>query len=162
MRYQNLCIRLLALGALLGGSTALRADSYKSMNISLPLISFGGEAVGKFEWNLKGKGALGLEVNVLQETEFYSDEEIEEKNGDSLMMKGTQAALFYSQYSNPKMMSGGFWGFGVGYRTVQADWLQTPGTNQDLGGATLNTDGKVLHSSRGQEPRAMPALAIVM
>jgi hypothetical protein len=149
MRYPNLFLGFLAFSSLMLVATSLRADSYKSMNISLPFISFGGEAVGRFEWNLKGKAALGLEINVMQQTEFYTDEEIEEKNGDSLLMKGAQAALFYSQYSNSKMMSGGFWGIGVGYRSVEADWLQTPGSAQDLGGAALNTDGKVRHELRG-------------
>jgi hypothetical protein len=126
--------------------------NYKTMNLTLPLINFGGESVLKAEWNLRGRGALGLEANMMSESELYSDKEIEEKNGDSLMMKASQLAILYSQYSNPKMLSGGYWSVGLGFRQVKADWDQTPTPNQDIQGASLNAEGKVRHALTGSGP----------
>ncbi len=133
-------------------SVAQAADSYKMMNVTLPLVSFGRESVIKGEWNLRGRGSLGLELNMMSENEIYSDKEMEENNGDTLMMKGSQFALLYSQYSNPKMLSGGYWAIGVGYRQVKATWEQTPALNQDVLGATLSSEGRVTHALAGSGP----------
>ncbi|HYX32564.1 MAG TPA: hypothetical protein VE954_05580 [Oligoflexus sp.] len=144
----------LCLAIFMVSSAAHAADNNKSMNLTLPLIAFGGESVTKAEWNLRGHGSLGLELNMMGESEMYSDKEIEEKNGDSLMMKGSQVALLYSQYSKPKSLSGGYWTIGLGYRQVKGYWDQTPTANQDIQGASLNADGKVRHSLSGAGPTA--------
>ena len=130
------------------------SGNYKTVNLTLPLIAFGGESVTKGEWNLRGNGSIGLELNMMSEGEMYSDKEIEEKNGDSLMMKGSQVAVLYSQYSNPKSLSGGYWTLGVGYRQVKGTWDQTPTPDQDIQGASLNADGKVRHVLSGAGPTA--------
>ena len=88
----------LCLAIFMVSSAAKAADmggNYKTMNLTLPLINFGGEAVTKAEWNLRGHGSLGVELNMMSESELYTDKEIEEKNGDSLMMKGSQIAFLY-------------------------------------------------------------------
>ncbi len=145
----------LCLAIFMVSSAAKAADmggNYKTMNLSLPIIAFGGESVTKAEWNLRGNGSLGIELNMMGESELYSDKEIEEKNGDSLMMKASQVAILYSQYSKPKSLSGGYWTVGIGYRQVQGYWDQTPTANQDIQGASLNADGKVRHSLEGSGP----------
>ena len=117
----------LCLAIFMVSSAAKAADaggSYKTMNLSLPIIAFGGESVTKAEWNLRGNGSLGIELNMMGESEMYSDKEIEEKNGDSMMMKGSQASILYSMYSKPKTLSGGYWTVGLGYRQVQGFWDQ--------------------------------------
>ncbi|WP_141736342.1 hypothetical protein [Oligoflexus tunisiensis] len=144
----------LCLSIFMVSSAAHAADNYKTMNLSLPIIAFGGESVTKAEWNLRGYGSLGLELNMMGESEMYSDKEIEEKNGDSLMMKASQVALLYSQYSNPKRLSGGYWSIGFGYRQVKGYWDQTPVADQDIQGASLNADGKVRHALEGSGPTA--------
>lgn len=121
----------------LSSLNALAADSYKTVNISLPIVSFDREAVTKFDFNLKGAGALGVELAVRSEAEVFTKSEIEEKNGESLMMKGAELAITYSQFGNPKMMSGGFWGLGLGYRRIEADW-QRGALGQDEGGIGLS------------------------
>jgi hypothetical protein len=138
-------------------SSAIAAESgggYRSMNLTLPIVSFGGEAVTKAEWNIKGRGALGLELNLMSENEMYTEKEMEEKNGDSLLMKGSQLSLQYSQYGNPKRLSGGYWAIGIGYRQVKADWQETPNSLTDLGGVSLNSEGKLRHSLSGSGPTA--------
>lgn len=145
----------LCLAILMVSSAAKSADmggTYKTMNLTLPLISLGGEAVTKAEWNLRGHGSIGVELSMMSESEMYSDREIEEKNGDSLMMKASQLALLYSQYSKPKTLSGGYWMIGLGYRQVKGAWDQTPSSNLDIQGASLNADGKVRHALNGSGP----------
>ncbi len=147
---KSVAIRLF-LGSFISVSplTALAADAYKSVNLSLPIVSFDREAVTKFEYNLKGNGALGIELNTRSEAEVYSKSEIKEKNGDSLMMKSTELALMYSRYGNPKMMSGGFWGLGLGYRQMQIDWQETPGISQEGQVASLSGDNRLDHELTG-------------
>jgi hypothetical protein len=142
--------------ALLPTGQALAADSYRHWNFSLPIVSFGGEGVTKFEMNLATHGALGVEVAIQQEAEFLSDKEMEETNNDSLMMKGTEVSVVYSSYSNAKLLSGGFWSIGAGYRSMSALWLETPASTQKLEGIALTTDGKVQHDlvSDGATARA--------
>lgn len=132
----------------LSSLTAVAADSYKSVNISLPIVSFDREAVTKFEWNLKGAGALGLELAVRSEAEVFTKTEIEERNGDSLMMKSTALAVTYSRFGNPKMMSGGFWGLGLGYRQMQADLLRASDLSQD-GQVGLNGNSQLSQELSG-------------
>jgi hypothetical protein len=148
----KLCLAIFMVSSAVHAAPA--SGNYKTMNLTLPLIAFGGESVTKAEWNLRGNGSLGLELNMMSEGEMYSDKEIEEKNGDSLMMKASQVAILYSQYSNPKSLSGGYWTVGVGYRQVKGTWDQTPTPNQDIQGASLNTDGKVRHALTGTGPTA--------
>ena len=130
-------------------ASLMGAEMYKTMNIALPIISFGRESVAKAEFNLKGHGALGVELNLARQSEIFSDKEVEQKNGDSLLMKGSQLALLYSHYSDPKMLSGGFWSLGAGYRQVRADWTETPSKTSDLQGISLNSDGKMRHVLAG-------------
>ena len=145
MRFEKACLPFLGLFFTFGSLSVKAADSYKRWNLSLPIISFGGEGVGKFEMNLSGHGALGLEVAMQQESEFFTQKEVEEKNNDSLMMKGTEVAVIYSSYSNSKLLSGGFWSFGFGYRRMRAIWEQTPENLQNASGIALTADGKLVH-----------------
>lgn len=136
-------------------SAAAAADmggSYRTMNVTLPIANVGGETAAKAEFNLRGNGALGIEFNVMGESELYSDKEIDEKNGDSLLMKASQVALLYSQYGNPKMLSGGYWAVGLGYRQVKGSWEQTPGAEQDIQGISLNAEGRMNHKLEGSGP----------
>lgn len=121
------------------------ADAYKRWNVSLPIVAFGGEGVSKFEMNLGGQGALGVEFAVQQESEFFTQKEVEEHNNDSLLMKGTELSVLYSSYGNPKMLSGGFWSVGLGYRSMKATWYETPGSLQNIDGISLTTEGKMQH-----------------
>lgn len=118
--------------------SASAADSYKTMAITLPLL-----APTKLEFNLKSHGSLGVEFRMDRESETFTKKERTDNNGDSLMMKSQQMSLLYSQYSNPKMMSGGFWTLGVGYRRDQGEWLQTPSSTQAATGLKLDADGKL-------------------
>lgn len=132
----------LLIGTLIASQSvsALCAESYNTMAITLPLIS-----PTKVEFNLKGHGGLALELSIEREIETFSKEEREERNQDSMMAKGQQVAALYSQYSNPKSMSGGFWTLGAGYRRVEADWLHTPDQGQATTGLNLDADGKLTH-----------------
>lgn len=118
---------------------------YKDFVVALPIIAMGGEAQAKFEYNLSGLGGLGLEVLLTQEGEEFTDEEVLEKNGDSLIVRGNELALTYSVYSNAKKMSGGYWTLGVGYRQMQADWSRGPSEEFTPSGVSLDSDGKFKH-----------------
>ncbi|MCX6128566.1 MAG: hypothetical protein NTX25_05800 [Proteobacteria bacterium] len=140
---------IFACSGLASAATGFGAEMYKTVNVSLPIISFGRESVAKAEFNLHGQGSIGVELNVMGQSEIYSDKEVEEKNGDSLMMKGSQLAILYSRFGNPKMLSGGYWSLGAGYRQVQADWQETPKLTQDIQSISLNSDGKMSHNIEG-------------
>ena len=129
--------------------SVLAEAKYNDFVISLPVIAMGGEAQAKFEYNLDGIGGLGLEVLLTQEGEEYTDDEVLEKGGDSLLMKGSELALTYSVYSNNKKMSGGYWTFGLGYRQMQADWSRGPTDDFAPTGVALNKEGKFKHEVVG-------------
>lgn len=118
---------------------------YKSFMVGLPIFSMGGESVTKVEYNLGGAGSLGLELTSIAEGEQFTDDEVIENNGDSLLMKGAEVGLTYSSYSNGGLMSGGYWSLGVGYRQVQAAWSRSPTDDFSPAGVSLDSGGRFKH-----------------
>ena len=125
--------------------STIATAKYKDFVITLPIIAMGGEAQAKFEYNLSGSGSLGVELLIVQEGEVFTEDEVAEQNGDSLMVKGSELALSYSSYSNVSKMSGGYWSLGLGYRQLQADWTRGPSEDFSPVGVSLDGDGKFKH-----------------
>jgi hypothetical protein len=113
-----------------------------------PMVTLDGQAALKAEYNMMW-GGLSLEAISIVEQEGLRDDEIK-KTGDSRKFKGGELALFYANYFNPAMMSGGYWAVGAGYRAVQSTWRRNAAdlglSNSDLADA----DGKVTQQLEGQ------------
>ncbi len=137
---------LLAQVFLLTLCSMVALGNQRTVVVNLPIISIGGEAVGKVEYNLKGEGSIGLEVAIQRETELYTDDEIQERNGDSILAKGRGVILTYSKYANDAMMSGGYFALGLGYKQVEADWRRSPEEDFVPSEVYFDSDGKIIHS----------------
>lgn len=120
------------------GSATVVAKGEKTFMFSLPLASVGGEAVLKGEYNMPNIGGLGFELVLIPENEAFSPREVENRNGDSLMVRGSELAMYYSSYGDPKKMAGGYWSIGAGYRQMAADWQRS-----------AIEESKILHRLRG-------------
>ena len=143
---QHAVARLIIVGLVSFRSVvALAADSYKTVAINLPIL-----APFKLDFNLKAHGALSMEFNAQKEKkEYYTKDQRDKSDGDSLMTNGTQITALFTQFSNAKMMSGGYWALGLGYQKMDAVWQKSPATGDEPTGVSLNADGKIDHELTG-------------
>ncbi len=130
--------RVLALGITLPSAiianSATAAEMYRTMAFSLTPITMAREGVVRAEFNLGTRASLALEGIAIGEGEDLFDDEIKESNGDSLITRGGELALFVARYSNSASMSGFYWAMGAGYRQLKANWKRSPGANYSLQG----------------------------
>ena len=119
---------------------------YRSVSVSMPLISMAREAVGHVDFNLSGKGAIGLEV-MAKGRQDEIDPKIHQATGESLIAQGRGAALFISRWSHPANMSGGFWGMGLGYRQETVKWRVAPLQGDKRAALTLADQDHLLNHS---------------
>ena len=142
---------ILGIGFLPGMSLA----KGKTLVVGLPIISMSGEATSKIEYNLSGPGAVGIEVTTVTDSELYSEREIEENQGDSILSNGIGVVLTYSSYSNEMDLSGGYWALGIGYRSLKTKWNRSPSEDFSPAGVSLDDDGRFSHSLRSEGLQGM-------
>ena len=125
------------------------SSSSKDYLLSMPIVAETPQIRPHIEINISNEFTLALEGGLLAETEQLSKEELME-TGNSLKVKGAQATLLLSRYSEPERMAGFFWSLGGGYRKFTADWKKQPGDNTTQTQlASINEDGYLRHRVNG-------------
>ncbi|MGE0171457.1 MAG: hypothetical protein AB7T49_01670 [Oligoflexales bacterium] len=122
MRLSHFCIVAFIMQL---AATEVFADEPRAFAFTLPpLVALGSQAAVKAEFNTRS-AALGIEGIAVLPYEDVSD--TEKQSGDSVSRKvqGGEVAAFLTKYSNSMMMSGLFWGIGIGYRELQTSWYQS-------------------------------------
>ncbi len=117
----------------------------KDILVTLPVVQLGRDAQAKIEFNLRGKGSLAIEGSMLIPGEEYSDQELAESPGHSLQTEGYGGQVMISRFTQPMVMGGFFWGFGVGYRQLKAHWKKAPHEEQSNLLALADEDGLLDH-----------------
>ena len=124
-----------------GGS----GGSYRSFALTIPVITFTGEQVGRMEFNLGGLASIALEANFKPKEDEVSEEEAEE-TGESLVSKGKGVALLFSRYTDSASLAGFYYAVGAGYRQMNADWKVRPATDdKEIDMTLVQTDDRLYH-----------------
>lgn len=142
-RFSRVILSLIGFGFV--SAPAMANDN--SFILTLPVIAMNNQGAARGEYNLGGKGGIGVELQFVQQHNLYGKDEMKEKNDDSINMSGAEASVFYSSYGNSKAMSGGYWALGVGYRKVAADWKRTPDDKfQATSDTVLDENNRATHT----------------
>lgn len=126
-----------------GGERSSPAD-YRSVLVSLPIISLSPEAVGRVEFNLVGKGTLAIEGMAMGPHDQI-DPKVHSQTGETLLASGRGAALFLARYTQPISMAGFYYGFGVGYREEAMKWRVKPEAGVRPAKLSLLDQGQMLN-----------------
>ncbi|MBP6217614.1 MAG: hypothetical protein KA436_03385 [Oligoflexales bacterium] len=115
----------------------------KTFVLSLPLVTAGREGSLRGEYNLAQKGSLALEWaewGSVDKRQELSGGDLKSPAKDGLWTDGRDLGLMYSRFHNPQNMSGFYWGVGLGYRRMQADWRKTNAFNSSFESSLANAD----------------------
>jgi hypothetical protein len=132
------------------GQSKTSGSSDRDFLISHPIAAERPQLRLHLELNMANEAGIALEGGVIGETEELGPKEIEE-TGNSLKVRGAQASLLISRYSEPTRLGGFFWTLGAGYRQFVAEWKKKP-TNQvgETRLATADSDGYLRHRINGR------------
>lgn len=98
--------------------------------VSFPIVAERPQLRLHLEFNAWNEAGIALEGGLIGETEELDAKEIDE-TGNSLKIKGAQASLLISRYSEPTRLGGFFWTLGGGYRQFSAEWKTRPETGSN-------------------------------
>ncbi|MEZ4742360.1 MAG: hypothetical protein R3B45_07930 [Bdellovibrionota bacterium] len=101
-------------------------EGKKSMLFTLPLVSIAQDKRARVEFNLSTKGSIALEGSYMPEREELREDELKERDGDSLKINGREYKIMFARYSQGAKMGGWYWGLGFGQRTLDATWVKSP------------------------------------
>ncbi len=133
-----------------GESDAKSGD--RTFYFSLPFVAERPQLRPHIELNLGNEAGLAIEGAMIAESEELSESETIE-SGNSLKVKGVQASLLLSRYSEPTQLGGFFWTLGAGYRQYTADWKKKPSNQErepEMRLDSVDSDGYLHHRVEGR------------
>ena len=122
----------LYLALIIFSNLSYAAEMTKTYGVAISPIAMGRESNLHLELNPQWDMSFALEAISISEGEELFRDEIQETNGDSLMTKGGEIALYVSRYTSQLSMQGFYWSAGMGYRDISAKWRRSPGQNYAL------------------------------
>ena len=133
--------------AMMGGGGEDRPSAggaYRTMSLSMPVVTMTRETVGRLEFNLAGKASMALEGMAKGKREEVSEKDMKE-TGESREAQAKGAAIFVSRYMDGSAMAGLYWGLGLGYRKETIRWRVKPDENDKQVNMGLRDDDQKLH-----------------
>ena len=165
MKAVNCLATVLSLGFTFGSQGALAAPLKKGSSssssssggksdgrdwlISLPLMAERPQFRIHAEYNAGGSLGLAFEGAMISSVEELSQDEVLE-TGNSLNIRGAQASVLMSRYSDASNMGGFFWTVGAGYRAWTAEWKKRPDTQEATRLSLVDDYGFLHHRAEGK------------
>ena len=142
-------LTILSTLSILGVCSSVFAKSGTSMAVGLPLIGIGQSALF-VEMNTSW-GGLGVELIGSGENSYEKESDTANTANEVVTHNSSsEIAILYSRYGNQAKMSGGYYSFGLGYRSIKAQWSRTPGSDYAMKDSyALDEEGRVTHAVRG-------------
>lgn len=139
-----------------GGSTSMSNSSGSSKKsadrdflVSFPIVADHPQARVHLELNIADEAGIALEAAALGQVEELDQKEIEE-TGNSMKVKGYQASMLISRYSESTRLGGFFWSLGGGYRQYSGEWKKRPEKQEtSLRLESADNDGYLHHRVTG-------------